>query len=417
MKRPVPAMAAPVKTRRKLDDPAREASGLLIRLGVAVLAIGVPCGAILSRRLIFSAMPVGAVLILLGMALHPQRVNLERLRNALSSPAAITAVFFLAWAGLSLLWTPFMGLAAERYAKTAGTLLLAAGASACLPAHTKTSNLYLLPIGLGVAALAALGIGLVSAHVPAADIETSTLDRASVTLTLLIWPALAALAVRDRWASAGALAVAVAVSVIAVWTPTALASLAIGAITFSLATSLPKRIGQILGLAFGALVVLAPAIPVALAPLMRNGSGAFAQAMRTAEQIVYSEGLRLITGHGIDTAWRSVAAGYLPAGTPRSALFEIWYEYGVVGAFAIAALIFFAFHGAARAPRPAAAFIMASLVCGLAIGLSGLLTAQLWWVTLLAVVGVQFAIVIKGQYRSVRPAAQVVSAGSPQPQA
>ncbi len=399
---------------RPLDNPAQQAAGLLIRLGVAVLAIGVPCGAVLSRRVIFSVMPVGAVLILLGVALDPRRAHLERLRSLLSSPAAVTALFILAWAGLTLVWTPFAGLAAERYIKTAGTLLLAAVAAASLPAHTKTSNLYLLPLGLAIAALGALAMGVVAPHAPGQDIETSTLDRAALTLTLLVWPALAALAVRDRWASAGALAVAVAVAIIAVWTPTALAALALGAITFSLATSLPQRVGRALGVFFGALIMLAPAIPLALAPLMRHGAGAFALAMQTAERIVLGEGLRLVTGHGLDSLSRSIALAYLPAGTPRSVLFEIWYEFGVVGALALALLVLFAFHRASLAPRPAAAFLLAALVCGLIISLSGLVTAQLWWMTLLAVVGVQFALVLKGQYRSVRPAAQVLSAGSPQ---
>jgi hypothetical protein len=397
-------------TRRRFDDPAQEAAGLLIRLGVAVLAIGVPCGAIFSRRLIFSLMPVGAALVLLGVVLSPKRADMERLRAVLSSPTALTAFFLLGWAGLTLIWTPFSGLAAERYFKTAGTLLLAGLTAGCLPSHTKTSNLYLLPIGLGVAALATLAIGaLAPAGSSATDIESSTLDRAALTLTMLLWPALGALAVRDRWASAGALAVAVAIAIIAVWTPTALAALSFGAITFSLATTAPQRVGRVLGLTFGALVMIAPAIPLALAPLCRTSVTAFAKAMQTAEQIVLGEGLRLVTGHGLDAAQRSVSIGFLPASTPRSAIFEVWYEFGLVGALALALLIVLTFRSAAMSPRPASAFLLAGLVCGVIIGLSGLVTAQLWWITLLAVAGVQFALVVKGQYRSVRPAAQALS--------
>ena len=148
---------------RRFADPAQEAAGLLIRLGVAVLAIGVPCGAIFSRRLIFSMVPVGAALVLLGVVLSPRRADLTRLRELMATPTALTAFFLLGWVGLTLIWTPFGHLAAERYFKTAGTLLLAALAAACLPGHTKTSNLYLLPLGLGVAALGTLVTGLVAA--------------------------------------------------------------------------------------------------------------------------------------------------------------------------------------------------------------------------------------------------------------
>jgi hypothetical protein len=398
------------KTRRRFDDPAQEAAGLLIRLGVAVLAIGVPCGAMFSRRLIFSMMPVGAALVLLGVVLSPKRADLTRLRELLASPTALTAFFLLGWVGLTLIWTPFGHLAAERYFKTTGTLLLAGLTAACLPGHTKTSNLYLLPLGLGAAALATLAIGVVAPGVsPAPDIESSTLDRASLTLSMLLWPALGGLAVRDRWATAGALAVAVAIAIIAVWTPTALAALSIGALTFSLAVSMPQRVGHILGLAFGALIVLAPAIPLALAPLCRAGTGALARALQAAEQIVLSEGWRLVTGHGFDAAQRSIAIGYLPGNTPRSAMFEVWYEFGLVGALGLAVLIVLTFRSASQAPRPVSAFLLAGLVCGVIIGLSGLVTAQLWWMTLLAVAGIQFALVVKGQYRSVRPAAKAIS--------
>ena len=395
---------------RRFDDPAQQAAGLLIRLGVAVLALGVPGGAIFSRRLIFSMMPVGAALILLGVALSPKRADLERLRAIVGSPTALTALFLLAWAGLTLLWTPFANLAAERYFKTAGTLLLAALTAAGLPSHTKTSNLYLLPIGLGVAALATLATGVFATPAVAPqDIESSTLDRAALTLTMLLWPALGALAVRDRWASAGALAVAVAIAIIAVWTPTALAALSFGAITFSLATSAPQRVGRVLGILFAALVALAPAIPLALAPLLRHGGSAFAQSMQVVEGIVLGDVMRLVTGHGLDAVQRSIAIGYLPLATPRSAVFEVWYEFGIVGALGLALLLLLTFRSASLAPRPASAFLMAALVCGVIIGLSGLVTAQLWWITLLAVAGVQFALVVKGQYRSVRPAAKALS--------
>ena len=397
-------------TSRRFDDPAQQAAGLLIRLGVAVLALGVPCGAIVSRRLIFSLMPVGAALVLLGVVLSPRRADMERLRAVVSSPTAVTALFLLGWAGLTLIWTPFANLAAERYFKTAGTLLLAALTAGCLPSHTKTSNLYLLPLGLGVAALATLAIGAFAPTGAAPqDIEASTLDRASLTLTMLLWPSLGALAVRERWASAGALAVAVAIAIIAVWTPTALAALSVGAITFSLATTAPQRVGRVLGIIFGSLIVIAPAFPLALGPLFRNSASAYAKSIQVVEKIILGDLPALVTGHGLDAAQRSISIGYLPANTPRSAVFEVWYEFGLVGAVAMALLVYLTFRSAGRSPRPASAFLLAGLVCGVIIGLSGLVTAQLWWITLLAVAGVQFAMVLKGQYRSVRPAAKALN--------
>ena len=59
-------------TRRRLsEDPAAAAAGLILRLGIAILALAVPCGAVISRRLLFVLMPVGAALMLIGGLLQP----------------------------------------------------------------------------------------------------------------------------------------------------------------------------------------------------------------------------------------------------------------------------------------------------------------------------------------------------------
>ena len=76
------------KPTRPFDDPAQQAAGLLLRLGIAIIAIGAPLGSVFSRRLIFSLVPVGVVLILLAILLDPQRRQMERLREVLAAPAA-----------------------------------------------------------------------------------------------------------------------------------------------------------------------------------------------------------------------------------------------------------------------------------------------------------------------------------------
>ena len=57
--------------RRLSEDPAAAAAGLILRLGIAILALAVPCGAVISRRLLFVLMPVGAALMLIGGLLQP----------------------------------------------------------------------------------------------------------------------------------------------------------------------------------------------------------------------------------------------------------------------------------------------------------------------------------------------------------
>ncbi|HWG03757.1 MAG TPA: hypothetical protein VG271_01965 [Beijerinckiaceae bacterium] len=402
---------------RALEDPSLDAAQLLVRLGIALLAIAVPCGAVVSRRLIFSLMPVGGVLILIGMALAPSRRGLEQFRAALLSPTGLTALFLIGWSGLSLAWTPFAPTASESFLKTAATALLAACVAASLPDRTKTSNLYLLPIGAAAAALATFLVALVGPPgLRGPDLEGSAIARSAVTLIVSVWPALGALAVRERWVSAAALAIAVAIAAIAVWTPVALGSFALSAIVFSFATTNPIRVSRLLAGLFAALFLVAPALPLALSFLIPEriaASGSLPAAILVWADIVKGEGLRLITGHGLDTMTRGVIAGFLPAATPTSVLFQIWYELGIVGACTSAALVARAFLAAGRTSSAIAPFLLAGLVCVLTIAISGLSTAQLWWVTQLAVVAIAFAVVAKGQYRTVRPAVRVISGELP----
>lgn len=133
-----------------------------------------------------------------------------------------------------------------------------------------------------------------------------------------------------------------------------------------------------------------------------NLDGALAP-LATWLAVVKADGFRLITGHGLDSALRGVAAGYLPANAPRSILFELWYDLGVVGAAAGAALMLRAFRALGEVNPNAAPFLVAGLVGGVVIAVLGLSTAQLAWVTLLSAAGVLFTALVNGIYRSQRP--------------
>ena len=71
-----------------------------------------------------------------------------------------------------------------------------------------------------------------------------------------------------------------------------------------------------------------------------------------------------------------------------------------------------AFHATAHLPKPLTGVMQGALVCGSAIAISGLVTSQIWWITILAVVGILFALVAKGQYRTQRPSAKSISANA-----
>ncbi len=404
--------------QRRFDDPAADAALLLIRLGLTVLAFAVPLSAVVSRRALFSLLPVGAGLLLVAATLLPRPPAGRRLRQSLLSPAGLGGLALLAWSALSLIWTPFPVDAAQRWGKEAGTLVLVVLAAALLPERTRTSNLYLFPLGLAAAALATFLAALLGPQAFGAfrDLD-STLERAVISLVMLVWPAIGALAVRERWASAGWLAVGTTVAAIAAWTSVALAALALGAIVFAIATVNPARVGRVLGFVVAALFLLAPAWPLVFDPLAAGLADALgdrlpalidvAQSLHVWATLVMTEPLRLVTGHGLDMATRAILAGFLPVEAPRSLLFETWYELGVVGAVAAAFLAGGGLIAAGRASPTVAPFLLAEITTGLVVAFWGPDTTQLWWITLLGVASLAFATVIRGQYRTDRPAARL----------
>ncbi len=407
--------------RRPIDDPAADASLLLIRLGLAVLAFAVPLSAVVSRRAVFTLLPIGAGLLFVASTLLPRPPAGRRLAGALTTAAGIGGLILFAWSAASILWTPFPGDAGLRWLKEGGTIVAVGLVMAFLPERTRTSNLYLFPLGLVPAAVATAVYGIVGAQTlsvfPDAD---ATLERAVISLVVLVWPALGALAVRERWTSAALLVVGITLSAMAAWTPVALAALALGAVAFAAATLSPRRVGLGFGALAGAVLLLAPAIPFVLGPALdRMGGliggslpelGQMARALHIWADLVAADPARLVTGHGLDLAARGAVLGYLPPEIPRSLAFEIWYDLGVVGAVAAALVAFGGFASAGRTSAAVAPFLLAEIVSGLTFALWGLDTTELWWVTTLSVGSLAFAVVIRGQYRTERPQARVVPA-------
>jgi hypothetical protein len=399
------SIPAPYPVNRQ-DDPAADAAGLLLRIGLAILAMALPIAAVLSRRAVFSLMPVGSVLILAAAVVSPSPGSLTRLRHALRSPVGLASLFLLGWAALSLLWTPFLPLAAERLFKVGGTAALVTIAGVFLPERTRVANLYLFPAGLSIATLLAIFMALrLQFLTPGGyDTESLTADRAAITLVAFLWPSLAALAARQRFIWGGVLAVATAIALVLSWTPVALAALATGALTVVISMSQPKQASRILGLMIAAIVFFAPLIALAISLDIGDQPGIFEPASIWGG-IIRTEVPRLFTGHGLDTAIRGITMGYLPPQAPRGILFECWYELGIIGAIATAAVAAFAFLLAGSSHPGVAPFLLAGLVSTLTIAIWSENSAQIWWVSLLGAVSIIFVCVLRGQYRTNRPAA------------
>lgn len=400
---------------RQTETPAADAAKLLIRLGLAVLVVGLPCVGLAARGAIYVLMPIGSVLMLLGGLVGEAGHGPRHLRTALLSSAGLCALFLTCWAGLSLLWTPFPAQAGQRFAQIVGTTFLVALVAAYLPTRTKAFDLYLLPAGVALSALAMLALVWRGPgwFLDAPDFDDALHQRSMITLIVLVWPALGALALREHWILAAALAVLAAAVTLSGFAQIGLAATGAAAFAFALAMPEADRIGRRLGYFFAGLVLLAPALPLlygAILALTGKEPGPASQSMLVWRDLVVTQWPRLITGHGFDAANRAASLGYLPQATPKSLLFVIWYDLGVIGAAAFAFLATRIFLLASRVPAAVAPAALAGMVAVLTLSVFGVATAQIWWVTLIDCAVIAFVVLIKGIYRTQRPAAPPIVA-------
>ena len=108
-----------VLSRRNTDEPAEEASRLLLRIGVFLLFVISLIAPILARQTVYVLLPIGAALLLAAATLTPEEGSGRSMRSILLSPPFLAALLLAAWTALSLLWTPFEG-PAERFAENHG---------------------------------------------------------------------------------------------------------------------------------------------------------------------------------------------------------------------------------------------------------------------------------------------------------
>ena len=375
--------------------------------GLAVLMVGAPIVSVVSRWALFVVLPVGAAIIGAAYFLSLSKAGLLALRRALLTPIGMAGLLLVGWTALSIVWTPFPEEAAPRYVATLATVLVAALVIAHLPERRASRSLYLLPGGLAVAAVATSGLALFG---PASfrggtEFDPSLIERSVLTLTLLIWPALGALGAFDRWRWSMALAVLAAATLLAAKAEIAGAVFALSATAFACAVDAPRRVGVVIAGGLVTLVALAPVLPFILAPLAQAlpavGRSTVA-AMVDWREFITSEPIRLITGHGFDAARHGVQSGYLPPHTPRSILFEIWYDLGLLGAVAFATAFALGVMAASQAAATVAPAMLAGLLAVLTIAVFGVASAELWYVTLISVQAVAFGLLARAS-RGSRP--------------
>jgi hypothetical protein len=402
------------------DDAAEDAARLLQRLGFVVLALGAPCSQAVSTRAIFLFFPIGVALLLVAALLNPVSGIAAQLRDAAASPIALASLALIAWAALSLAWTPFPVEASWHLLKLAATVLVVVVAFACSPARVRATDVYLFPIGVGLA-MAAI-IALAFAELQGAGPYNDRIVRSGMTLVIMLWPAMAGLAARGREGLARLLLIVTAAFTFAIGEPVTAAALFVGVLALSFAISDLRRAAIDLGILAAAIIILSPLAP-AVAPALSRWvmharlstlPGAFAP-LASAAVIVLHEPLRLFTGHGIDTAVRGAEAGLIPAASPRVALFEVWYELGSIGAALCAGLAWLGFRALGATGAKVAPYLVAAFACDLTLAFLSQDFSQMSWVTVLAVSAICAGAAARSQYRTKRPAALGPRAPEPAP--
>ena len=399
--------AEPDPSRR--FDPARDAARLLGWSGMTILMVGAPLTGVVSRRALFVLLPIGACVLLAALLITLSREGLGSLRDALRQPIALAALGLLAWMGLSIVWTPYPSVAVPHYAATLVIAALAALVIIYLPERRARPALYLLPAGVAVTSLSTLAMAFLEpdSFRGGSEFDSSLLEHSVLTIVVLVWPALGALAAFGRWLLAILLAILVADVVMVAQAPLAMAAFMLGATAFAATGDAPRRVAFVAAAIFCTLVAIAPALPFALAPLAEHipiVGHSTVSAMQDWRSLVASDPVRLITGHGLDLARFGAALGYLPAHTPRSILFEVWYDLGVIGAIAFAAVFALGLLAAAKAAPFVAPALLAGLVVTLSIALFGVATAELWFITLGSLQAIAFGLLARSS-RGDRPAA------------
>ena len=335
------------------SDAAADAAQLLSRIGYAALALATPSAATLSSRAMFVLFPVGVALLLVAASLDPVAGVGPRLRALAASPVAWAAVAMFAWAGLSLLWTPFPIPGAQRLLKIAMTALAATAVIVTARDHLRATDLYLFPIGVLILMVTIFALWF--AEQQTLEPDAGRIDAGGIAMAMLLFPAMGGLAARGRNGYARTL--------------------------------------MLLGLVYAFAIGSLPR------PKVLN------RVLAAAASLVLHDLPRLVTGHGVDTVVRGVDAGLLPTMTPRVGLFEIWYELGILGALAAAASVWFGFRAIGRAAPRLAPYLAATFAADLMLAFLSEGFAQMTWITLLAIGGIALGAAARSQYRTTRPSA------------
>lgn len=396
-----------VRSTSALANPSADAAAVLRRVGFAILFFAIPMSALFARRAVVALAPLAVILLVIAAVLDGGAKHLgQRFGAIVTSTGGLAGAVLLLWMAMSLAWTPFLPEASERLLNIAAMAAMGLVGYLALPERMRSANLYILPVGVGLAAL--IGTSLALTEAAGMSEEGQSFGRGMIVLVMLLWPAVTWLHSRGRNLEAVVLALIVALGALFADDALALQGLAVGALIFVLTAVSPRSGARLTALSLAGLLLLAPALPFLLKPLAQGLLGPKAPLVASLgawSTVILDDPLRLITGHGLETSLRGRMIGLVPPAAPFGILFEVWYELGLVGAVAGALVLYRSALGAGGERPMLGPGIVAAFATAFALGCLGISTAQVWWFTLLVVVVVVFVTIERGQFRTKRPKA------------
>ena len=405
------AIAVDKKSPRDADrDDAADASRFFSRIGYLVLGVGAPVGVVLHPLGLYVMFSIGVGLVLIAAALDAEPGFLERFLRPFFVPAFLALLAGLAWAALSILWSPYPVAAGQRLIEL-GVLLATTMAAVAAPReNASATDLYLFPIGVlaGMAVIVARALAERMMGAP----DEGRLAAGAVAIAVLLFPAMGGLAARGRNGLARLILIlALCFAYIESYAPVTIALFA-GYLALSFAISDLSRTARELSFGAAALILLSPLIP-ALAPTVSawifharlSSLPAPYPSLSVAADVFTHDKLRLITGHGFATVSQGVRDGILPARTPQALAFTVWYELGIVGAVLAAAGAWLAFRDLPRAPARLAPYMAAAFSAVIALAFLNVDFAEMTTLTLISVAIISTDVAARSQYRTSRPSA------------
>jgi hypothetical protein len=358
-------------------NPSAEAARTLRWLAFFVLFVVLPLSTFEARRAGVVMVPMSVALFFLAFVFDPYGRNPTWLRMGLFRPVALSFTALLGWMVISSLWAPLPSDTFEKIFRLLTSVFMILAGLYILPATTKKSHMYLLPVGVGLSAVFGLVSSISHMH------DTALFERGAITLLMLLWPALAWMFYRQKIGFLFLLALSgLSVAVLA-RDPVILVSTIAGALAFYSVQQYGSIVTRFATFGMCGLVLASPFLALITSFFLTSSTTSqWIEGIMLASDAIRADPLHLLAGHGFASS-RALAALH-EGGVTESLLFSLWFDLGLVGALASVAVMLCLMQSLMRLAQLVQASTIATLTTAVVFWIGNGVTFQSWWLMLLS---------------------------------